>query len=40
MVSAEDSKFASNEFNNNKMDAAFGNESDQFHNPDETSESV
>ena len=40
MVFAEDTKVASNEFNNNKMDTVFGNESDQFHNPDEASESV
>ena len=40
MVFAEDTKVASNEFNNNKMDAVFGNESEQFHNPDEASESV
>ena len=40
MVFAEDTKVASNEFNNNKMDAVFGNESDQFHNPNEASESV
>ena len=40
MIFAEDVKVASNEFNNNKMDATFGNESDEFYNHDETSESV
>ena len=40
LVFAEDAKVALNEFNNDKMDAAFGNESDQFYNPDDTSESV
>ena len=40
MVFAEDAKVASNEFNNNKMDATFDSENDQFYNPDETSESI
>ena len=40
MVFAEDFKAALNEYNNNQMDALFGNKSDQFYNPDETNESV
>ena len=40
LVFAEDVQAALNEFNNNQMDALFGNKSDQFYNPDETNESV